>query len=212
MRSPWWRPPTPPPWRACWRFCNEHRIGVVPQGGNTSYCGGATPDASSSQVLLSLARLNRVRAIDAANYTMTAEAGCILATLQAAAAEADRYLPLSLGQRRQLHAGRQSLHQRRRTQRHPLRHGARAGAGPRSGAGRRPRAGHAHRACARTTPATTSSRCSWAPKARSASSPPPASSCIPALRSRATAFVAVRDPGRRRVVVRRAARRRAATA
>ena len=78
-------------------FCNEHRIGVVPQGGNTSYCGGATPDASSSQVLLSLARLNRVRAIDAANYTMVAEAGCILANLQAAAAEADRYLPLSLG-------------------------------------------------------------------------------------------------------------------
>ena len=78
-------------------FCNEHRIGVVPQGGNTSYCGGATPDASSSQVLLSLARLNRVRAIDAANHTMTAEAGCVLASLQAAAAEADRYLPLSLG-------------------------------------------------------------------------------------------------------------------
>jgi FAD/FMN-containing dehydrogenase len=78
-------------------FCNEHRIGVVPQGGNTSYCGGATPDASSSQVLLSLARLNRVRAIDAANYTLVAEAGCVLANLQAAAAEADRYLPLSLG-------------------------------------------------------------------------------------------------------------------
>ena len=78
-------------------FCNEHRIGVVPQGGNTSYCGGATPDASSSQVLLSLARLNRVRAIDAANHTITAEAGCVLAHLQAAAAEADRYLPLSLG-------------------------------------------------------------------------------------------------------------------
>jgi FAD/FMN-containing dehydrogenase len=78
-------------------YCNEHRIGVVPQGGNTGYCGGATPDASSSQVLLSLARLNRVRGIDAANYTMVAEAGCILAKLQAAAAEADRYLPLSLG-------------------------------------------------------------------------------------------------------------------
>jgi len=78
-------------------FCNQHRIGVVPQGGNTSYCGGATPDASSSQVLMSLSRLNRVRGIDAANYTMTAEAGCILARLQAAAAEADRYLPLSLG-------------------------------------------------------------------------------------------------------------------
>jgi FAD/FMN-containing dehydrogenase len=78
-------------------FCNEHRIGVVPQGGNTSYCGGATPDASSSQLLLSLARMNRVRALDAANYTLTAEAGCVLAHLQAAAAEADRYLPLSLG-------------------------------------------------------------------------------------------------------------------
>jgi FAD/FMN-containing dehydrogenase len=78
-------------------FCNEHRIGVVPQGGNTSYCGGATPDASSGQVLLSLARMNRVRALDAANYTLTAEAGCVLANLQAAAADADRYLPLSLG-------------------------------------------------------------------------------------------------------------------
>jgi len=78
-------------------FCNERRIGVVPQGGNTSYCGGATPDASSSQVLLSLARLNRVRAIDPSNYTLTAEAGCILEKLQVAAAGADRYLPLSLG-------------------------------------------------------------------------------------------------------------------
>src|SRR5690349_9324822 len=78
-------------------YCNEHRIGVVPQGGNTGYVGGATPDASSSQVLMSLARLDRVRGIDAANYTMIAEAGCILANLQRAAADADRYLPLSLG-------------------------------------------------------------------------------------------------------------------
>jgi FAD/FMN-containing dehydrogenase len=78
-------------------YCNERRIGVVPQGGNTGYCGGATPDASSSQVLLSLARLDRVRGLDLANYTMIAEAGCILANLQRAAADADRYLPLSLG-------------------------------------------------------------------------------------------------------------------
>jgi FAD/FMN-containing dehydrogenase len=78
-------------------FCNQHRIGVVPQGGNTGYCGGATPDASSSQILLSLARLHRLRALDQTNYTMTAEAGCVLAGLQQAAAEADRYLPLSLG-------------------------------------------------------------------------------------------------------------------
>ena len=78
-------------------YCNERRIGVVPQGGNTGYVGGATPDASSSQVLLSLARLDRVRGIDVPNYTMIAEAGCILANLQRAAADADRYLPLSLG-------------------------------------------------------------------------------------------------------------------
>ncbi len=78
-------------------FCNQNRIGVVPQGGNTGYCGGATPDASSSQVLLSLARLDRVRALDPTNYTLIAEAGCILARLQQVAAEADRYLPLSLG-------------------------------------------------------------------------------------------------------------------
>jgi FAD/FMN-containing dehydrogenase len=78
-------------------YCNQHHIGVVPQGGNTSYCGGATPDASSSQVLVSLARLNRVRYIDVANYTLTAEAGCVLVDLQKAAADADRYLPLTLG-------------------------------------------------------------------------------------------------------------------
>jgi FAD/FMN-containing dehydrogenase len=78
-------------------FCNQHRIGVVPQGGNTGYCGGATPDASGSQVLLSLARLNRIRGVDPTNYTMVAEAGCVLARLQAVAAEAQRYLPLSLG-------------------------------------------------------------------------------------------------------------------
>jgi FAD/FMN-containing dehydrogenase len=78
-------------------YCNDQRIGVVPQGGNTSYCGGATPDASSSQVLLSLTRLDRIRAVDTANYTLTAEAGCVLADLQKAAAAQDRYLPLSLG-------------------------------------------------------------------------------------------------------------------
>jgi FAD/FMN-containing dehydrogenase len=78
-------------------YCNDQRIGVVPQGGNTSYCGGATPDASSSQVLLSLTRLDRIRAVDTANYTLTAEAGCVLVDLQKAAAAQDRYLPLSLG-------------------------------------------------------------------------------------------------------------------
>ena len=77
--------------------CNEQRIGVVPHGGNTSYCGGATPDESGSQLVLSLQRLNRVRSIDPLNYSLVAEAGCVLADVQAKADAADRLFPLSLG-------------------------------------------------------------------------------------------------------------------
>jgi FAD/FMN-containing dehydrogenase len=78
-------------------WCNQHRIGVVPQGGNTGYCGGATPDDSGQQLLLSMRRLNRIRAVDAANFSLTAEAGCVLASVQQAAAAAERFFPLSLG-------------------------------------------------------------------------------------------------------------------
>jgi FAD/FMN-containing dehydrogenase len=77
--------------------CNAARVGVVPQGGNTSYCGGATPDESAKQLVLSLQRLNRIRSLDTANYSLVAEAGCILANLQQAAEEAERLLPLTLG-------------------------------------------------------------------------------------------------------------------
>jgi len=79
------------------KACNEARVGVVPVGGNTGYCGGATPSEDGSQIVLSLARMKRVRAVDPLNYTMIAEAGCVLADVQAAAAEADRLFPLSLG-------------------------------------------------------------------------------------------------------------------
>jgi FAD/FMN-containing dehydrogenase len=78
-------------------FCNEQRIAVVPQGGNTGYCGGATPDESGRQVLLCLERMDRIRQVDAANFCLVAEAGCTLANVQAAAAEVERYFPLSLG-------------------------------------------------------------------------------------------------------------------
>jgi FAD/FMN-containing dehydrogenase len=78
-------------------YCNTHRVGVVPQGGNTGYCGGATPDASGSQVIVSMGRLNRIREVDALNYSLTAEAGCLLAAVQRAAADAERFFPLSLG-------------------------------------------------------------------------------------------------------------------
>src|SRR5579859_5603389 len=78
-------------------ICNRDEVGVVPHGGNTSYCGGATPDESGSQIVLSMRRLNRVRRIDAADYSMTVECGCTLAEAQAAARTVDRLFPLSLG-------------------------------------------------------------------------------------------------------------------
>ncbi|MGB9329136.1 MAG: FAD-binding oxidoreductase [Steroidobacteraceae bacterium] len=77
--------------------CNAARVGVVPHGGNTSYCGGATPDASGAQIVLALERLNRIREVDVANDSLVAEAGCLLAQVQAVAAQAQRFFPLSLG-------------------------------------------------------------------------------------------------------------------
>ena len=78
-------------------WCNARDVGVVPQGGNTGYCGGATPDESGRQLVIALRRLNRIRGLDAANFSMTVEAGCVLAEVQRAAAAADRFFPLSLG-------------------------------------------------------------------------------------------------------------------
>src|SRR5205823_2892283 len=78
------------------RLCNQYRVPLVPQGGNTGLVLGSVPDASGTAVVLSLTRLNRIRAIDSINNTMTVEAGCILAQVQNAAAEADRLFPLSL--------------------------------------------------------------------------------------------------------------------
>ncbi|ABM94382.1 FAD-binding oxidoreductase [Methylibium petroleiphilum] len=78
------------------RACVAHGTSLVPQGGNTGLVGGGVPDGSGRQVLLSLARLNRVRAIDAANSTMTVEAGCVLQAVQEAAAAQSLLFPLSL--------------------------------------------------------------------------------------------------------------------
>jgi FAD/FMN-containing dehydrogenase len=78
-------------------LCDAHRVGVVPHGGNTGYCGGATPDGSGRQLVVALARLNRIRSVDPANDSLVAEAGCTLAQVQAAASAAERLFPLSLG-------------------------------------------------------------------------------------------------------------------
>ena len=78
------------------QLCATHGASVVAQGGNTGLVGGGVPDASGRQVLLSLARLNRVRQIDRANLTLTVEAGCVLQVVQAAADQAGLLFPLSL--------------------------------------------------------------------------------------------------------------------
>ncbi|MEM7226555.1 MAG: FAD-binding oxidoreductase [Pseudomonadota bacterium] len=77
-------------------LCSREGVGVVPQGGNTGYVGGAVPDGSGQQILLSLSRLKRIREVDPLDYTITAEAGCVLQEVQQAAAEVDRLFPLSL--------------------------------------------------------------------------------------------------------------------
>lgn len=81
------------------RLCSARRIGVVPQGGNTGLVGGsvARSTASHTEVVISARRLNAVRTLDAENFTVTAEAGCVLQHLQQVAAAADRLFPLSLG-------------------------------------------------------------------------------------------------------------------
>jgi len=79
------------------KLCAESRAPIVPQGGNTGMCGASVPHATGNEIVLTLARMNRVLEVDALNNTMTVEAGCILARIQQAAADADRLFPLSLG-------------------------------------------------------------------------------------------------------------------
>ncbi len=77
------------------KLANEHRIALVPQGGNTGLVGGQTPH--NGEVVVSLRRMDRIRDIDTASNTMTCEAGVILQVAQQRAADADRLFPLSLG-------------------------------------------------------------------------------------------------------------------
>ena len=79
------------------QLCAAQQIAIIPQGGNTSLCGGAVPLADgSSQLVINLSRLNKIRQVDATNYTMTVDAGCKLASLYETAEATDRLFPLGL--------------------------------------------------------------------------------------------------------------------
>lgn len=78
------------------RLCHSHGVSIVPQGGNTGLCGGATPDNSGNSVVISTARLNAVRNIDLENAAITVEAGVILSHAQEAAVASGKLFPLSL--------------------------------------------------------------------------------------------------------------------
>jgi FAD/FMN-containing dehydrogenase len=79
------------------KLCAAARLPIVPQGGNTGLVGAQVPWEDGKSIVLSLARMNRIRAVDPLNYTITVEAGVILADVQKAAEDADRLFPLSLG-------------------------------------------------------------------------------------------------------------------
>lgn len=79
------------------KLCGQHGINIVPQGGNTGAVGGSIPYGQPNSLVLNLSRLNNIRAVDAANFTITVEAGCILQHVQEAALNANRFFALSLG-------------------------------------------------------------------------------------------------------------------
>jgi len=90
------RPSTTEEVAAIVRLCNLHHVPLVPQGGNTGLVLGSVPDDAGNAIVLSLKRLNRIREVDAANNTMTVEAGCVLDHVHHAAADVNRLFPLSL--------------------------------------------------------------------------------------------------------------------
>ena len=91
------RPGTTAEVAAVVRACAAAGVAIVPQGGNTSLVGGATPEPAGHSIVLSLQRMDRVRRMDVANQTITVEAGCILQQLQQTAADAGWLFPLSMG-------------------------------------------------------------------------------------------------------------------
>ncbi|MCC7281650.1 MAG: FAD-binding oxidoreductase [Acetobacteraceae bacterium] len=91
------RPATPSEVAAVVRICAQNAVPVVPQGGNTGMCGGATPDPTGRAIVIGLDRMNRIRDVDPLNNAITVDAGCVLADIQARAGEVGRLFPMGLG-------------------------------------------------------------------------------------------------------------------
>lgn len=81
------------------QICAEHKIAIVPQGGNTGLCGGSIPTQNRKSIILSLSRMNKIRAIDPVARTATVDAGVVLEVLQKKVAELDLLFPLMFGAR-----------------------------------------------------------------------------------------------------------------
>ncbi len=81
------------------RLCHDHHIPIVPQGGNTSLCGGATPDDSGKAIIISMARMDQIRHFDRPSQSITVDAGCILEKIQDAASQEGLIFPLNFGSR-----------------------------------------------------------------------------------------------------------------
>lgn len=78
------------------RFCAQHKIPMVPQGGNTSTCGGATPDKTGSMLVIATKRMNRILSVDCVADTITTEVGVTLLAIQKIAQHNQRFFPLAL--------------------------------------------------------------------------------------------------------------------
>src|SRR5262245_63084659 len=91
------RPATTPEVAEIVRVCAAANVAIIPQGGNTGLTGAAQPHADLSEVILSTSRLNRIRAIDTMNDTITVDAGVVLQQIQIAAEHVDRFFALGLG-------------------------------------------------------------------------------------------------------------------
>jgi hypothetical protein len=150
--------------------CHAFGVGVVPHGGNTGYCGGATPHEHGREIVLSLRRMDRVRELDADNFSMIVEAGCLLADVRGAAEAAGRFFPLTLGSEGSCQIGGNLSTNAGASTRCATAWRGISCSGSRS-CSRTAGSSTGSPACARTTPAMTCGTCSSAPRARSGSSP-----------------------------------------